>query len=181
MPDQSRGRAVSPSTTPHRMPAVLTVTLSPDPARTPAPAKDHPHREWRTRPHSSSPGLTSNTYGISDQVHWHERPSTRASATDPACSALRDRISSTGTGHAALTPQPETGQSPADRGPAGGCHNGGRPWGVRRSQGTRLAQAGLVGRTREGPVPSGTGPSPLWCGVEPPSGRHRLAGLLAGG
>src|SRR6266536_1492578 len=61
MPDQSRGRAVSPSTTPHRMPAVLTVTLSPDPARTPAPAKDHPHREWRTRPHSSSPGLTSNT------------------------------------------------------------------------------------------------------------------------
>src|SRR6266536_22472 len=63
MPDQSRGRAVSPSTPPHRMPAVLTVTLSPAPARTPAPAKDHPHREWRTRPHSSSPGLTSNTRG----------------------------------------------------------------------------------------------------------------------
>src|SRR6266536_3112636 len=81
MPDQSRGRAVSPSTTPHRMPAVLTVTLSPDPARTPAPAKDHPHREWRTRPHSSSPGLTSNTrprlkdlrhsFAVNTLIRWY--------------------------------------------------------------------------------------------------------------
>ena len=39
MPTKAAGRAVSPSTTPHRMPAVLTVTPSQAPSETPTPAK----------------------------------------------------------------------------------------------------------------------------------------------
>ncbi len=72
---QAEGRAVSPSTTPHRMPAVLTMTPSPPPRPNSRTATNHPHRGWRTRPRTSSPGPSSNNREVaddSDAVGWRD-------------------------------------------------------------------------------------------------------------